>query len=242
MGGGFKKSVPAPSRTVPASAATSTATATSGTALGATAGAAAPAAGTTVVHHHHHGGGVGGFRAGLGMGIGECVCLRCLWLCGNRTQICHSFAANAQSRVHTHTNARAILVSEFCCRLVCAHCCRPQLDEPLWLFSVRNGHGHGHVWLPSHDSAVNHLRHGYTSTPTCARGSHAHVCARARSGGREEPHIIMGLARSSVDGGAVTHVRTLSHCYCIAPDTVCTCYCIAGAFSMACIFMFLSRK
>jgi len=71
MGGGFKKSVPAPSRTVPASAATSTATATSGTALGATAGAAAPAAGTTVVHHHHHGGGVGGFRAGLGMGIGH---------------------------------------------------------------------------------------------------------------------------------------------------------------------------
>ena len=52
----------------------------------------------------------------------------------------------------------------------------------------------------------------------------------------------MGLARSSVDGGAVTHVRTLSDCYCIAPDTVCTCYCIAGAFSMACIFMFLSRK
>merc|ERR1719183_3296263 len=70
MGGGFKKSVPAPSRTVPASAATSTATATSGTALGATAGAAAPAAGSTVVHHHHHGGGVGGFRAGLGMGMG----------------------------------------------------------------------------------------------------------------------------------------------------------------------------
>ena len=153
-----------------------------------------------------------------------------------------TLSPRTHNRVCTHTNARAILVSEFCCRLVCARYCRPQLDEPLWLFSVRNGHGHGHVWLPSHDSAVNHLRHGYTSTPTCARGSHAHVCARARSGGREEPHIVMGLARSSVDGGAVTYMRTLSHCYCIAPDTVCTCYCIAGAFSMACIFMFLSRK
>ena len=51
-----------------------------------------------------------------------------------------------------------------------------------------------------------------------------------------------GLARSSVDGGAVTCIRTLCGCSCIPPDTLYTCYCIAGAFSMACIFMFLSRK